>query len=143
MKKIVSKFVLVIGSFVITNVALAQMPDTVATICEKHLEKSFISDGQQYRSLLMNNEETAEFHTVLYGGTTYRVAACTGLSDGHLVFSVYDKDRHLLFSNIDFNNTPYWDFKVNNTLDCIIEAKLDESKKSGRAVILIGFKQPK
>ena len=143
MKKTILKFVLIIGSFVSINTAYAQMPDTVATICEKHLAKSFISDGQQYRSLLMSSDETAEFHTVLYGGTTYRVAACTGLSDGKLLFSVYDKERHLLFSNTDFNNTPYWDFKVNNTLDCIIEAKLDESKNSGRAVVLIGFKQPK
>ena len=38
---------------------------------------SYIPDGQFYRALL-NEDETAEFELTLYGGTTYRVAACTG-----------------------------------------------------------------
>ena len=95
----------------------------------------------------MNTDETAEFHVTLYGGTLYRIAACSGLKDGDLVFSVYDTDtqKNLLFSNKDFKNAPYWDFKVTSTLDCVIEAKLDSegSKSSGRAVVLIGFKQIK
>ncbi|MBN8702692.1 MAG: hypothetical protein J0M08_06480 [Bacteroidetes bacterium] len=116
--------------------------DTVATLCGKHIGNKFISDGQQYRSLLLNSEETAEFHTTFYGGTTYRIAGCSGLTDGNLVFSVFDGERNMLFTNIDYRNAPYWDFKITNTLDCIIEAKLDaNSKSSGCAVVLIGFKQ--
>ena len=42
----------------------------------------------------------------------------------------------------DHKNAPYWDFKVKNTLDCTIEAKLmDENAASGCAVLLIGFKE--
>lgn len=116
--------------------------DTVATICNKHLGNGFISDGQQYRALLKSNEETAEFHTTFYGGTTYRIAACSGLQDGNLVFSVFDSERNLLFTNNEYRNAPYWDFKINSTLDCIIEAKLDAANQgSGCAVVLIGFKQ--
>ncbi len=143
MKNGILKLMFALVGFLLINTASAQISDTVANICIKHLENNFISDGQQYRSLLMNNEETAEFHTVLYGGTVYRIAACTGLTDGNLVFSVYDTERHLLFTNHDFKNAPYWDFKITNTLDCIIEAKLDGPQASGRAVILIGFKQQK
>lgn len=143
MKNGIFKLMFAIGGFLLMNTASAQISDTVANICIKHLENKFISDGQQYRSLLMNNDETAEFHTVLYGGTIYRIAACSGLTDGNLIFSVYDTERHLLFTNHDFKNAPYWDFKINNTLDCIIEAKLDGPQTSGRAVVLIGFKQQK
>jgi hypothetical protein len=144
MKKGILKLVLIIGGFVMVNAASAQIADTVANSCAKHLENSFISDGQQYRALLMNADETAEFHTTLYGGTLYRIAACSGLTDGNLIFSVYDSERNLLFTNSEFKNAPYWDFKINSTLDCVIEAKLDGGAQgSGRAVVLIGFKQQK
>lgn len=117
--------------------------DTLTSLCAKHFQNQFISDGQQYQALLFNNSETAEFSTTLFSGTTYRFAACSGLTDGNLTFWVYDTKRNLLFTNKDFKNAPYWDFLVNNTVDCIIEAKLDsKSTGSGRAIILIGFKQP-
>jgi hypothetical protein len=144
MKKVLLKLVLIVGIFITGNTMSAQISDTVATTCAKHLESTFISDGQQYRALLVNADETAEFHTTLYGGTLYRIAGCTGLKDGNLVFSVYDTEHNLLFSNSEFKNAPYWNFKVKNTLDCIIEAKLDATAQgSGRAVVLIGFKQQK
>lgn len=147
MKKGILKLVLVISGIVMMNTVSAQMTDTVASICEKHFQDKFISDGQQYRALLMNNEETAEFHVTLYGGTLYRIAACSGLQDGNLVISVFDTDakENLIFTNQDYKNAPYWDFKVNSTLDCVIKAKLDPEGllSSGRAVVLIGFKQVK
>lgn len=144
MKKIFLNIIVIVALVITAHSASAQMSDTVANSCAKHLEKQFISDGQQYRALLMNADETAEFHTTLYGGTVYRIAACTGLSDGNLIFSVYDSEHNLLFTNSEYKNAPYWDFKITNTLDCIIEAKLASSSSgSGRAVILIGFKQQK
>ena len=79
---------------------------------------------------------------ILYGGSTYRFAACSGLDDGNLIFSVYDKERNLLFTNKDYANSPYWDFNIVNTLDCIIEAQLNQDNlASGCAVLLVGFKQ--
>lgn len=147
MKKGFLKLVLVISGFAIVNTLSAQITDTVANVCAKHFQDKFISDGQQYRALLMNSDETAEFHVTLYGGTLYRIAACSGLKDGDLVISIYDTapERNLLYSNKDYKNAPFWDFKINNTLDCVIEAKLDSegSRSSGRAVVLIGFKQIK
>ena len=73
---------------------------------------------------------------------TYRIAACTGLSDGALQFSVYDKQHNLLFTNREHDNDPYWDLAVANTIDVSVEAQLDRTKAgSGCAVLLIGFKQ--
>lgn len=117
--------------------------DTIASVCAKHIISSFVSDGQQYRSLLLNSEEYAEFHTTFFGETTYRIAACSGTSDGNLIFNIYDQDRHFLFSNKNQRNAPYWDFKVKSTVETIIEAQLDANKNpgSGCAVILIGFRQ--
>lgn len=115
--------------------------DTIATMCEKNITSAYIPDGQFYRALL-REDEVAEFDLTLFGGTTYRVAACSGTSDGNLIFSVYDKERNLLYSNKEFNNDPYWDLVVANTLDVIINAELDPAKaNSGCAVLLIGFKR--
>ena len=114
--------------------------DTIASICKKHLSSKFLSDGQSYRALLVN-QEVAEFHSTLFGGTTYRFAACSGTSDGNLIFSVFDKERNLLFTNSEYKNAPYWDFKVTSSLDCIIETQLNvKTSSSGCSVLLIGFK---
>ena len=123
--------------------AESQVCDTIASLCARHMEPSFISDGQQYRALLLNSEEYAEFRTTFFGETTYRIAACSGLSDGNLIFNVYDQDRHLLFTNRQHRNSPYWDFKVNSTVEAIIEAQIDpqRNKGSGCAVLFIGFRQ--
>ena len=139
------KFILVL-SFVVAGTCFTKLNaqcDTIANICAKHIISTFISDGQQYRALLLNSEETAEFHSTFFGETTYRIAACSGTSDGNLIFNIYDQDRHLLFSNHTQKNAPYWDFKVKSTVETIIEAQLDVNKNpgSGCAVILIGFKQ--
>ncbi len=141
MKKIIIALSFVVST-VCFNQATAQC-DTIANICAKHIISTFISDGQQYRALLLNSEETAEFHTTFFGETTYRIAACSGTNDGNLVFNIYDQDRHLLFTNRNQKNAPFWDFKVKSTLETIIEAQLDANKNpgSGCAVILIGFKQ--
>lgn len=123
-----------------SNPANAQC-DTIATLCSKHISKDFISDGQQYRALLLG-EETSEFHATFFGGSTYRIAGCSGLSDGNLIFRLFDEERNLLYSNSDFKNSSFWDFQVNSTLNCIIEAQLDPTMlNSGCAVLLIGFKQ--
>ncbi|MEI8136379.1 MAG: hypothetical protein WCH21_03530 [Bacteroidota bacterium] len=139
------KFIIAL-SFVSISVCFNQLNaqcDTIANICAKHIISTFISDGQQYRALLLNSEETAEFQTTFFGETIYRIAACSGTSDGNLIFNIYDQDRHLLFTNKDKKNAPYWDFKVKSTLETIIEAQLDANRNpgSGCAVMLIGFKQ--
>ncbi len=113
----------------------------IADRCEKHITTQYIPDGQFYRALLQGDEQ-AEFNLTLFGGTTYRVAACSGETDGILVFNVVDKDNNLLFSNKDQGNAPYWDLVVTNTIDVKVEAALDPSKAgSGCAVMLIGFKK--
>lgn len=110
---------------------------------DKKLNRVFISDGQVYRAFL-DEEQAAEFEITLYGGSTYRIAASAGIDDNYLIFEIYDKERNLLFTNMDYNNAPYWDFKVESTIDCYVEAKLDMNKKlSGCAIMMIGFEKRK
>ena len=86
-------------------------------------------------------DQTAEFHLTLYGGSVYRFGGCSGLENGNLIFRLYDEERNELFSNAEQQMAPYWDFKVNSTLDIIVEANLNLEKiSSGCAVLLVGFK---
>lgn len=141
MKKLITALTFVLAG-VLSKKVNAQC-DTIANLCYKHITSSFISDGQLYRALLLNSEETAEFRTTFFGETTYRIAACSGTTDGNLIFNIYDQDRNLLFTNKNQKNAPHWDFKVKSTLEVVIEGQLDANRNpgSGCAVILIGFKQ--
>jgi len=115
--------------------------DSIASLCRKNINAQYISDGQSYRALLVN-QEVAEFNATFFGGSTYRIAACSGFSDGNLIFSIYDQDRNLLFTNSEHKNAPYWDFALKSTLNCTIEAQLNAAGgTSGCAVLLVGFKQ--
>ncbi len=136
-----AKLLSAISLGVLLSSAASAQCDTIASVCEKHITRQYIPDGQFYRALL-TGDEMAEFNLTLFGGTTYRVAACGGLADGNIVFSVLDRDRNVLFTNKEFGNEPYWDLSVANTIDVTIEAQLDPAKLgSGCAVLLIGFKR--
>jgi len=114
--------------------------DSIASLCAKNVTANYISDGQSYRALL-NGDEVAEFQAVFYGGSTYRIAGCSGFTEGNLVFTIYDEEHNRLFTSSDHKNTPYWDFKFGSTVNCIIEAKLNTNNvKSGCATLVIGFK---
>lgn len=115
--------------------------DTIVTMCEKHITSEYISDGQVYRALVQA-DELAEFETIFFGGNTYRIAACSGTTDGNLVFRLLDQDKNQLFTNQEYSNAPYWDFHVDSTMTVTVEALLDANKSdSGCAVLLIGFKR--
>lgn len=115
--------------------------DSLVDFCQKHITSQYISDGQTYRALL-SGDDVAEFQTTLFKGTTYRIAACSGLSDNNLIFKIVDIDKNILFSNADYNTAAYWDFFVENTMSVTIESNLDSNKSdSGCAVIVIGFRK--
>ena len=134
-------FVLFLG-FATTTI-LAQDCETLVKECEKQLKgknNNFVSDGQVYTALL--DREKAEFKTTFFGGSTYRIATTAGSDDNYVIFTVKDLNGNLLFTNKNFKNAPYWDFKVPKTLPVVIETELDLDKKvTGCAVMMIGFKR--
>lgn len=138
MKK--SLLIIILSIIALPILSVAQIENTIAK-CQEHIVEPYVSDGQYY-TVLLNEEDVAEFYVTFYGGTVYRLVGYCGTEAGNLVFSVYDQERNLLFTNRDFENTPSWDFKFENSMDCIIEAELDSKDiTSGIAVMLIGFKQ--
>ena len=90
MRKIFVITLVFCGFFAFPNVN-AQC-DSTTSMCQKHLGTKFISDGQVYRALLIG-KETAEFHATFFGGTTYRIVGGSGVSDGNLIFSIYDNSK--------------------------------------------------
>jgi len=138
-KRIFRSYIIIFAILLVTNTALGQA-DTLLNFCAGNLSTEYISDGQQYISLL-NGDEIAEFRATFYSGSIYRITGCSGLANGNLVFSIYDTERNEIFSNKNYKNAPYWDFKFTSTMECIIEAQLDPSgPQSGMAILLIGFK---
>lgn len=144
MKKFIGYLTIFIG---FSTVSLGQECDSLVDLCYKQLTvdsksgKTFISDGQVYKAFV-DAEQSAEFKVTFYGGSTYRIATTAGSKDDYVIFNVYDQERNLLFSNSGYDNHPYWDFKIDNTIDCYVEAYLDIDKKvSGCLVVLIGFQK--
>ncbi|MFT4525852.1 MAG: hypothetical protein ACI85F_002010 [Bacteroidia bacterium] len=140
MKRIFNTILIALAVVIGASSASYAQCDTIYSICSDHLSADFISDGQAYRAL-MSGDQIAEFSATFYGGSTYRIAACSGFTEGNLIFSIYDRDHNMLYSNSEYKNAPYWDFKFGNTIDCVIEAQLNSTNvKSGCAVLAIGFK---
>jgi hypothetical protein len=141
MKKILLASLLILAG----AAAKAQDCDSIVRVCEKQLRTNtggalFVSDGQVYQAFL--NDETAEFKTTFFGGTTYRIVCSAGTADNYVIFRVVDPEGRVLFTNRNHKNAPYWDFQVKNTIPVKIETELDMDKKvSGCAVMLIGFKK--
>ena len=147
MKKHLLIFVFALCGLIAFNQRAAAQLDSTTHLCTRHIVAPFVSDGQTYRALVQSGQN-AEFHATFFAGTTYRIAAASGVTDGNLIFSVYSYDpntgdRQLIFTNSQHNNASYWDFKVNSTVEIVIEATLNPAsgKDSGFAVMAIGFKQ--
>lgn len=122
----------------------AQDCERIVDNCEELLVKNtngkeFISDGQVYTAFL-DRGEAAKFETTLFGGSTYRIAASAGDDENYVVFTIKDPAGNILFSNSNYQNAPYWDFEVDESITITIETKLDPDLKfSGCLVMLIGF----
>lgn len=149
MKKVIGLVLLLAAGLTVAapNTNAQEMCANTAKLCAAHIVSPFVSDGQTYRALLIAGQE-AEFHATFFAGTTYRVAGATGDAEGNLTFSLYSVDpntgqRDMIFTNSQHSNAPYWDFKVNSTIEVAITAALNPAsgKESGCAVVLVGFKQ--
>jgi hypothetical protein len=144
MKRLRYFYILTITCLLISYSGFGQS-DSLLKFCAKNMSNQYISDGQQYVSLL-NGSEIAEFRATFFGGATYRIASCSGMSEGSIIFTLFDstdpQKRKEIFSNKNYKNSPYWDFKFVSTMECVIEAQLDpDGPGSGFAILLIGFKK--
>lgn len=110
--------------------------------CRVFLTKDFISDEQEYKADF-NEQNKAYFHSTFFGNTTYRIVACSDQTE-IVKFSVSDHQGNLIFSNENYNYAPFWDFKFEHTVDCVITIELIDSSETNfdaTALLLIGFKK--
>tara|TARA_B110000285_G_C15033465_1_gene567974 strand:+ start:401 stop:829 length:429 start_codon:yes stop_codon:yes gene_type:complete len=136
-------YILAVLALSLTSVS-AQDCEKIVQDCEDLLKSSkngddFISDGQVYTAFL--DRENAEFSTTFFGGATYRLATSAGSRENFVIFTIKDLEGNILFSNKNYKNSPYWDFKVDSTIPVMITTELDmDLKVTGCVVMLIGFK---
>ncbi|MCU4164936.1 hypothetical protein [Carboxylicivirga caseinilyticus] len=128
-----------IATMVLLPFKLNSQEDVLFTNCLNQLKSPFIASGQPFKAFL-TGDEVAEFHTTFFAGSLYRVVTSSH-QEGTILFSIYDKDRNLLFSNENHEASSYWDFKIEGSVECIVEARLDTEKTtSGIALLMVGFK---
>ena len=133
------KHIIILFTLLFSLTSYAQVVN-VENQVRSYLEDSYISDGQIYR-VMLNYDEEGEFDVTLFEGTQYRIAFSSTLSQSNLMFSVIDSEQNVLFTNQDFDNTPYWDLIFTSTIDCKIQVKIeDKQNRSGIAIMMIGYK---
>jgi len=139
MKKSISLLILTVAFFLLP-ISNINSQDDPFKACKEQISSDFILNSQPLQAFL-TGDEVAEFKTTFLSGSVYRISACSA-SDEPILFSVFDTNHNLLFSNSDYQNAKYWDFKMAGSMECIIEARLDESQKSsGMALLYIGFQK--
>ena len=106
-----------------------------------NLLNEYISDGQEYIARLDENNR-ARFYCTFFGGSHYRIVACSDVEGSPLKMDIYDTEKNLLFSNIEYNYSPFWNLTFESTIDCIIEIEFKSDKILNHEVmLLIGFKE--
>ncbi len=140
MKSLFSKHIILLTIALITsNILIAQ--ENKMNSCKDYLNSGFVSDGQEYIAKLDENNK-AKFNATFYGGSQYRIIACSDITDSALILSVYDTEKNLLFCNKDYNYIPFWNFTFASTIDCIIEIEFEsETHLKHEVKLLIGFKE--
>ncbi|OFX88574.1 MAG: hypothetical protein A2W99_09245 [Bacteroidetes bacterium GWF2_33_16] len=103
--------------------------------------EGYVSDGQEYKTKVDENNK-ARFLTTFYGGSYYRIAACSNATNSKVTITVFDTEKNPLFCNKDFNYIPYWNFKFTSTIDCIVEVEFEKGVLiKDEVMLLIGFKE--
>ena len=96
MNQILKNILLTSFIFIIIQYSATAQLDSVMTECEKYLTDEYLSDGQQYLSLI-TGDQVAEFSVLFYGGNTYRIITCGGDTENSLIFIIYDKYRNVYY----------------------------------------------
>jgi hypothetical protein len=125
-------------TFIVPN-GINSQEDQLIKGCIDSLRAPYVLGDRSMKAFL-TGDEVAEFRTTFFKGNTYRIVSCS-YEPYQIQFSVYDSNRNLLFSSADFSNVSLWDFKMDGSMECIIEARLNkEIATSGMAFLLVGFR---
>jgi len=147
MKQRYSLIVLIaIGILTFTSTAInAQCSAFTKKKCMPKIQP-FQQSGQINTSTMSAGQKTS-LNITFYSGQDYRILVCGQPQLGELAFRVMDTNRKVVFDSRKNDYPDFWDFKVKNTQQFIVEVQVPESEStssvlpSGCVSIMVGFKK--
>ncbi len=109
----------------------------------------FIHNGQ-LTSAQFNPGDSADVEMTFNAGKEYRILVCSQDMIGKVQFKVLDKTRKVLYKSDENTVNPFWDFKVANTQQLIVQIIVPKGEEknsitrltpSGCVSLLVGFKK--
>lgn len=109
----------------------------------------YIHNGQ-LTSAYMVPGDSAEVLMTFNAGKKYRILICSQELIGKVQFKVLDKRRKILYTSGKQETNPFWDFRVENTQQFIIQITIPKQAinnqrnnlvQNGCVALLIGFQK--
>ena len=106
----------------------------------------FQQNGQATTSTLAAGQKTS-LNLTFYSGQDYRIVVSGEPVLGDLTFKVLDMQHKVVFDSQKNDSPDFWDFKVKNTEQFIVEVQVPESESAssvlptGCVSIIVGFKK--
>jgi hypothetical protein len=140
--------VVILISFVFTIDANAQCKRYTKKYCLPSLSP-YMHNGQ-LTSAILNPGDSADIEMTFNAGKEYRILACNQEQIGKVQFKILDKSRKILYKSDPDKEKPFWDFKVTNTQQFIIQLTVSPMVKNAQKLdlipngcvsLLVGFKE--
>ena len=138
----------ILASFVFTIDANAQCKRYTKKYCLPSLSP-YMHNGQ-LTSAVFNPGDSADVVMTFNAGKEYRILICNQEQIGNVQFKILDKSRKVLYKSDPEELNSYWDFKVTNTQQLIIQLTVPPMEKNnqknnlvpnGCVALLVGFKE--
>ena len=106
----------------------------------------FTQNGQMNTSTLAPGQKTS-LNLTFYSGQAYRILVCGEPLLGDLTFTITDMEHKVVFDSKKNDYPDFWDFKVKNTQQFIVEVQVPKSDETTSAAatgcvsIIVGFKK--
>ena len=106
----------------------------------------FQQNGQMNTSTLSAGQKTT-LNLTFFSGQDYRILVCGEPVLGDLTFKIMDSQHKVVFDSQKNDSPDFWDFKVKNTQQFIVEVQVPESESAssvlptGCVSIIVGFKK--
>lgn len=137
----------------IVAACIIALPAAINAQCSTFLKKKcmpkiqpFTQNGQVNTSTLSSGQKTS-LNLTFYSGQDYRVLVCAEKQLGEISFVIMDMEKKIVFDSKKNDLPDFWDFKVKNTQQFIVEVQVPESESSGSVPptgcvsIMVGFKK--
>jgi len=146
--KIIITTAVILVSFALTIDANAQCKRYTKKYCLPSLSP-YMHNGQ-LTSAILNPGDSADVEMTFNAGKEYRILVCNQEQIGKVQFKILDKSRKILYKSDPESHHPFWDFKVENTQQFIIQLTVPPMVKNvqkldlvpnGCVSLLVGFKE--